>query len=77
MLTGLASAQHHDADGCHQDDDANDLKGEIVVFEKQKADPVDIIRCRSFGPTQDMRWQPRKRLLSDLKITDDRKNLDD
>src|SRR6267378_6480107 len=69
MSAGFASAQHHGADGCHQNEDADDLEWQIVIVEKQKTDAVDIVRCRSC-----QRW---KTLLRGLEPTNDGKNLDD
>src|SRR6266481_3960110 len=68
MSAGFASAQHHGADGCYQNDYADDLKRQIVIVEKQKTDSVDIVRCRSC-----QRW---KGLFRETKSADDSENLD-
>src|SRR3989475_10460455 len=68
MSAGFASAQHHGADGCYQNDYADDLKRQIVIVEKQKTDSVDIARCRSC-----QRW---KGLFRETKSADDSENLD-
>src|SRR5437868_14342342 len=67
MLAGFAPAQHHGADGCDQNDYADDLKRQIVIVEKQKTDSVNIVRCRFC-----QRW---KGLFRETKSADDSENL--
>src|SRR5262249_22506555 len=67
MSATFASAQHYHADGCHQNDDANDLKWQVVICEKQKTDLMDVVRCRS------CEW--RESLVRDTQSADDGKNL--
>jgi hypothetical protein len=63
----LAFAQKHDANRCHQHQDAHDLKWQIVIPKECRADIPNIVDCRA--------WQWRKSLVRNRKVTDHRKNL--
>jgi hypothetical protein len=47
MLSRLAFAQENHADRRHEDENADDLKWQIVTSKKQQPDVADIIECRS------------------------------
>src|SRR6266513_5088876 len=76
-LFRLALAQHHHADGCYQNDNADDLKRQSEVSEKQKSNSVDVVGCRSFDSAQDTPWQRRESLFGGVEPADNGENLDE
>src|SRR5437870_2376376 len=75
MLSRFAFAQQNYPDCCHQHQNPYDLKRQIVVAEKQRADVPDIISFRPFGSAQDMPCERRKSLSRSLEVSDHKANL--
>jgi hypothetical protein len=46
MLSQLAFAQHDHADGRDQNEDADDLKRQVVILKQERTDMVDVIDGR-------------------------------
>src|SRR6266581_5343686 len=68
MLSRLASAQKDHSNRRYQHKNADDLKRQIVIAEKQRADIANVVGGRSGE-----RW---KRLASGFKMADNIKNLE-
>ena len=77
ILSRLAFAQKHDANRRDQHQNTDDLKGQIVIAEKQCDDVPHIVGCRSFDSAQDMPCEWRKSLPRSLEVPDHKADLDE
>src|SRR6266487_5414582 len=68
-LSWLAFAQKDHSNCRYENENPNDLKRQIVIAEKQRADVPDIVNCRS--------CERRKSPAGGLKVANDQKNLDE
>jgi hypothetical protein len=68
-LFRFAFAQQNYPDCCHQHQNTDDLKGQIVIAEKQRADVPHIVGCRA------CEW--RKSLLGSLEVANHKPNLNE
>src|SRR5437867_155373 len=65
----LAFAQKHHANGRHQHENTDDLKRQIVITEKQRADIPHVVSCRS--------CERRKSLSRSLEVANHKANLNE